>query len=677
MSALPMALFVALAPGAVSADSVRLDEVEVSVPRLERPLTTTPAAVSRVDGDTVRRGRVAVQLEEALNRVPGLFFQNRYNFAQNQRISMRGFGSRAPFGVRGIRIVVDGFPETLPDGQSQLDLIDLDAVRHIEVLRGPASVLHGNASGGVIAVTTRDGSEPGPASAARVVLGAHGERKVAVRDSAEDGPWRFHAGGSLLRRAGHREQSAVRKGLLTFKGVREFGRGRALTTAVSAVALPRAEDPGGLTADEVAADREQAAPMARALDAGQAVRQQRLGLRWTDPSLLPGEVRARFHYTQRDFEQQLPFHYPGAENFIAFDRDFVGTGLEYHERVGFMGRPGRLVVGLDADHQSDNRTRESVNTDGEVTALTQDEQQRATATGLFSQLELGLAERLDLTAGLRVDRVRFAIDDRLREPADASGTRRYTEPSGSLSLASEWSPDHGVYATLSTAFETPTFVEFANPEGTGFHPDLEPQRAVNREIGARGRGGRLSYDLALFSVRVRDGIVVAEDDEERDFYENAARSRREGVELGLEHDAADALALRATWTAADYRFRRFTDDQGVDHDGNRLPGLPRHQVFLEADWRPAPLRVALEVRHVGAVYADNANATSVDGYQLANLRLGREWRGWYGQTAEVWFSVDNLLDTEYHDNVRINAAAERYYEPGPGRTARIGLEARF
>lgn len=666
-----------LAPTALAAEGARLDGIEVSVPRLERPLTTTPAAVTRVAGEELQRDRPAIQLEEALDRVPGVHFQNRYNFAQNQRISIRGFGARAPFGVRGIRVVVDGFPETLPDGQSQLDMLDLDAVRHVEVLRGPSAVAHGNASGGVLSVTTRDGSEPGPGTAARALRGSHGLRKVAVRDSAVDGPWRFHASGSLTRRDGHRDQSAVRKGLLSFKGVREFERGRALTTAIGAVALPRAEDPGGLTAEEVAADRDQAHPDAEALDAGQEVRQQRLGLQWTDPALLPGEVRARFHYTHRDFEQQLPFYHGGAENFITIDRDFVGTGLAYHDRPELLGRSARLAVGLDADHQRDRRTRERVDLDGDVEALTQDERQEATAVGLFGQLEVGIAETLDLSLGARVDRLRFAIDDRLADPVDASGSRRFTEPSGSLSLAHTWAPEQSVYATVGTAFETPTFVEFANPDGAGFHPDLEPQRALNHEIGARGDAGRLSYELALFSVRERDAIVVADDGDDRDFYENAARTERRGLELGLEHFTTDTVSLRATWTAADYRFRRFVDEEGTDHADNHLPGVPRHEVLLAADWEPAPWRAGVEVRHVGEVHADNANETTVAAHERVDLRLGREWRGWYGQTASLWLGVDNLLDEEYHDNIRINAAGGRYFEPGPGRSVRVGAEARF
>lgn len=662
---------------ALAEEPIALDAIEVSAPRLERNPLTVPAAFDRVERDEVRRGREAIQLEESLNRVPGFFFQNRYNFAQGQRISSRGFGARAPFGVRGIRIRVDGFPETLPDGQSQVDMIDLDSVDRIETIRGPSSVLYGNATGGVIDVTTLDGGERDVGPQARTEFGRHGYRKFGLSGGEVDGPWRAHVSGSWFTSRGYRDQSEVRKGLVNMKATRAFGEQRELTGVLSAVSLPLAEDPGGLTREEAEGDRRQAAPLADALDTGQAVDQQRLGLTWQDGATYTGDLTARVFYTNRDFEQQLPF--PG-DSLIAFDRDFFGMGAEYRDDFELAGVSTRYIVGVDLDRQVDDRTRTRVDIDGNEGNLALDERQQATALGGFVQTDLGLTPTLDLTLGARVDRIRFRIEDNLTGDEDFSGNRRFTEPSHTVALGWSWSEGQRLYATAGTSFETPTFTEFANPDGGGgFNDNIEPAFAVNREVGARGAlAAGLDYNVALFSVRVKDEIVVKDDDGPRDFFENAAQTRRDGVELGLEYFVSGNVTLSGSYTWADYRFRDFTDFEGNDFAGNRLPGLPRNEVFLAADWRGDGGRfAAVELRHVGGVFADNANDEAVDSYNLVNVRAGQDWRAGTGEALRAWIGIDNLFAEEYFANVRVNAAGGRFFEPAPERLVRAGVELTF
>lgn len=665
-----------LVPLAAVGDAVELDPIEVGAPRIERAPLETPAAFDQVMREQVLQGREGIQLEESLNRVPGFHFQNRYNFAQGQRISTRGFGARAPFGVRGIRIRVDGFPETLPDGQSQVDMIDLDSVSRIETLRGPSSVLYGNATGGVIDVTTLDGAERATGPSFRTELGRHGYRKLGLSGGDVDGPWRYHVSGSWFRSDGYRDQSSVRKGLVNLKATREFAGDRELTTVLSAVDLPEAQDPGGLTAEDVASDRRAAAPAAKSLNARQEVRQQRLGFTWEDGDSLAGDLTARAFYTNRDFEQQLPF--PGSSR-IAFDRDFYGVGLEYRDDLDLAGLPTDYIVGFDLDRQVDDRTRNLVSPDATVGDRTVDERQQATALGVFAQSDIALAPTVDLTLGVRGDRIRFRIDDNLTEDEDFSGSRSFREPSQTAALGWSWAELHRVYATVGTSFETPTFTEFANPDGGGgFNEDLEPAFAVNREVGARGSlGENLDYNLALFSVRVKDEIVVAADGDERDFFENAAETRREGVELGLEHFTTDSVTLYGSYTWADYRFRDFTDGEGESFDGNRLPGLPRDEVFVEAAWRDGGRFVIVDARHVGGVFADNANEVDVGSYNLVNARLGREWSAGTGESLQAWVGIDNIFAEEYFANIRINAAGDRYFEPAPERLVRAGVEVTF
>jgi len=675
------ALFLAASLGLAvpaPADDGAMEPIVITAPRMERNLLDVPAAVDAVDREEIRSGRRGLTLDESLQRIPGLYFQNQYNFAQGLRISTRGFGARAPFGIRGIRLRVDGFPETLPDGQSQTDAIDLESAERIEVIRGPAAVAYGNAAGGVIDVTTADGRDMAYSPTISAQGGSDGYAKGGIRAGGNNGRWAYHISGSALRFDGFREQSRAQRDRVNAKVTRSFDGQRELQTVLTLMDNPVAEDPGGLTAERLERDRSSAAEGARKVDSGQDASQQRLGVRWRDGDWAGGALTVRSFYSHRDFEQQLPFS-PGP-SLLGYERDFFGLGTEFTSSVRVADVPVQYTIGGEADRQIDDRFRFDVDGGGTPTAQVADERQQATASGLFAQADLGVTDALDLSAGLRFDRVRFAIDDELTSDGDDSGSRRFDETSGSLGALYALSPDHRLYANISTAFETPTFTEFADPDGTGgFNPAIEPQQALNREIGARGRFGRdLRYQIALFRVDVDDEIVsFSFEGNERDFYENAAETRRDGVELGLDWIASERLSIAAAWTWSDYRFERFVDREGNDFTGNRLPGLPEHKLFVEADWRAADGRYARAgIRYVDSVYADNANEVPVDDYTTLDLRAGRVW-GAAGRRVEAWFGIDNATDIDHVANVRVNASGGRFFEPAPGRTFVAGLEVGF
>lgn len=652
--------------------------LEVTSPRLVRDLYETPAAVSVVSAPDIREGQQRLQLDESLDTVPGLFFQNRYNFAQNLRLSTRGFGARAPFGIRGIRIQVDGIPYTLPDGQSQIDAVDLDSAQRIEVIRGPSSVQYGNASGGVIDITTARGDDMPPGARLRQDVGSDDYYKTTAQANGTQGNTSGIATMSWLNYNGYREQSEVEKGLCNGRLSHEWGEGQRLTATFNALHTPKAEDPAGLTAGQVAEDRRQATDNAKRLDSGQDVDQQTLGLLYEAPAGGAGDLTVSTFFTRRDFRQQLPF--PGP-SLIAYDRQFYGISTDYQQDSQFAGRPLTWAVGADLHHQSDERRRYSVAFSGDVTGQTQEETQNATTAAVFAQGDLAVTERFNVSIGTRFDRLRLSVDDDKLDDGDDSGSRTYDEFSGFAGVSYRLAPRQQLYATIGTAFESPTFTEFANPDGSGgFNPDIEPQQALNREVGVRGSfGDGLSYDMALFSIRVDDEILPYEIDN-RTFYENAGRTERNGIELGLGWDISYAWRITSALTLADYRLRDFTDEQGNDADGNRLPGLPREQWVTEVEWRGGGQRfAALEWQYVGDLYAENSNQTNVSDYWLLGIRAGDSVR--IGrQSLNFYGGVRNLLDEDYFSNIRINANADRpveergYFEPAPGRTFYAGLE---
>jgi iron complex outermembrane recepter protein len=661
-------VLVALSPQAM-ADAVRLDPVTVTAPRLERPWLDTPAALGVVERDDLEQARQGLQMDEALVRIPGVNAQNRYNFAQDLRVSMRGFGARAAFGIRGIKVLVDDLPETTPDGQTQVDAIDLTALERMEVIRGPSSVLHGNATGGVLDIATRSG----PARTfvrPRAEAGSHGYRRLGTHAGGTQGDVAWHLSGWDLAMDGYRDHSRAEKRLAHARTDWTMAPGHRLTGVLTLLDAPRTDDPGALTSAEVAADRRAANPNALLYDAGQSATQQRLGLVYRGDWGEGGQIQARVFHTWRDFDNRLPFESGG---IVQYDRRFAGAGVQYTRDNRLGPWSGRVTAGLDLERQRDMRRRYD-NLQGTRGDLALDQREVAEAAGVFLQQALDLTDRLDVTLGLRRDRVRFSIDDRFFDDGDDSGDRSFLETSRLLSASYAWRPQHRVYATWGTAFETPSFTEFANPAGGGFNPAVAPQQAVNLELGFKGFAGLVQYDVALFRVDVRDELIPYQSEvpgDDRTYYENAGRTRREGIEAGVAWFPTTDLTLTGAWTWSDFRFRQFEDESG-SLSGRRLPAVPRQQLFLEAAWRPGRDYLIADVLVQDRQYADNANTERVSASTVVNLRGGRVFRhsGW---DVEMFLAVNNLFDEGYFANIRPNAAFGRYYEPAPGRNFFAGL----
>ncbi|MCK7543511.1 TonB-dependent receptor [Marinobacter bryozoorum] len=672
-----------MAQGAISDDQAETADttqnrpsILVTAPRLARSLQDTPAAVSAVTRDQIHQGQQGLQLDESLTIVPGLFLQNRNNFAQGQRIASRGFGARSPFGIRGIHVRVDGIPYTLPDGQAQVDAIDLDSAERIEVIRGPASVLYGNAAGGVIDVTTADGSQ---ASGAAIGLqgGSDGYRKLSASHGGDNGRWRHNLSFSALDFEGQRDQSEVEKRLFNGRIGYQIDEDRSLSALVNILDMPLAEDPGGLTLEEVEEDRDQAAPMSSRLDAGQEVEQQLVGLHYRDQDLGGGDLNLRGFASWRDFEQQLPF--PGSSR-IRYDRFYYGGSADYRRGLQILGQPSTIMVGTEVRRQEDDRSRFAVNTDREITARTGDEQQDATATGVFALADVDLSEQLTVSGGVRHDWVRLSIDDRfMADGVDNSGSRTLREWNGSLGALYRVSTEHSLYANVATAFETPTFTEFARPEGQGgFNSDVEPQKAISRELGLRGYLAMgIEYDLSLFRIDVDDELLPFEATDGRTYYQNAGETSRQGAELALDWYMTPAWRLHSALTMASYRFEDFDTDDN-DYSGLRMPGLPRHQWNNRLTWSGlGDTFASVEGLYSGDFYADNANTVKVDSSWVMNLKAGTGWQLGTDRRLKVYAGIRNLLEEDHYANVRINANGGRYYEPAPGLTFHSGLELVF
>lgn len=337
----------------------------------------------------------------------------------------------------------------------------------------------------------------------------------------------------------------------------------------------------------------------------------------------------------------------------------------------------RLITGIDVERQEDDRERFDVAEDGEVSGPFEKQDETAQSVGIFAQLETPLTQRLLGTLGVRYDNLRMKIDDKLQDPEDFSDDRTFREVSGLAGLSYEVVPNHRAYANVSTAFESPTFTEFANPEpgAAGFNPDLEEQESTTYEVGFKGATQRLRYDAALYRSNLRNELIPLDVDE-RDFFQNAGRTRRWGLELSAEYIATEHLRLNGAYSHQDFKYQKFEDDEGNDFAGNRLPGIPRNQLFGEARYSLSEGRyAAVEGLWIDRLFAEDPNDVEIGSHQVFNARVGTEsMKGpWLVQT---FVAVNNITNEQYFSNIRINASGNRFYEPAPERNVFAGVTIR-
>ena len=656
---------------------LQLDATVVTATRAPTSLRDVPAAVSVVDQRAIQEARPTVSLSEPLSRVPGTFVQDAGNQAQGPRIQIRGFGTRAAFGIREIRVILDGLPETLPDGQTELGDVDLESIARIEVLRGPASSLYGNASGGVIQLFTEDPPDV-PTVESRTLAGSYGLLKTSLKGGAVAGDVGAFVQGSYFSIAGFRDHAAAYDGTLNAKLRWTPGDATRVTLLANAFDGPLAQDPGGLTWQQAHANPRQARDLNVALDAGEATQQGRVGA-VVDHRTGPHALSAYAYVLYRDFDSRQPTLPANGDGAVAFHRTSPGGGLRYDLTQPLAGRAQTLTVGLDAQGQDDVRRRRA-NDAGARGALGTSERETVQGIGVYVREALFVSDDVQISGGVRYDDVAFAVDVAYPR-GDGDGARtfgRWSPAGGVLWTARPWL---SAYVNVGTAFQVPTTTELANPDGTGLNPAIAPQVSTTWEVGARaGRPEELSAGIAAYVLDVDDELVPYEAASGRTAFRNAGSSRRYGVELDAQARLTPWLGTigggdvdwTASFTAIDARYRRYATPAGT-FEGNDEPGIPPWQAYQQLAWRRAEgAFVALEALFVGGYYVDDANDARARGYPLVNLRAGLE-RDVGPVRVSPFVGVQNLVDASYAATVRLNALGGRFYEPAPGVNAYGGV----
>ncbi|HBR1691893.1 TonB-dependent receptor PqqU [Klebsiella quasipneumoniae] len=651
----------------------------------------TPAAVSVVNGDEMRQAAPRVNLSESLGAVPGLQVQNRQNYAQDLQLSIRGFGSRSTYGVRGLRIYVDGIPATMPDGQGQTSNIDIGSVDTLEVLRGPFSALYGNSSGGVINVTSQTGTQP-PTVEASSYYGSFGtwhygmKATGAVGDGSHAGDVDYTVSTNRFTTHGYRDHSGARKNLANARlGVRINDVSK-LTLLLNSVDI-KANDAGGLTADEWR-DNPRQSPRGDQYNTRKDTRQTQAGLRYERQLSDQDDLSVMMYAGERETTQyqsiprapQLkPSHAGGV---IDLTRHYQGIDTRLTHR-GELLVPVTLTAGLDYENMSERRKGyenfvmvNGAPQYGEQGALRRNERNLMWNVDPYLQTQWQLTDKLSFDAGVRYSSVWFDSNDYYITPGngDDSGDASYHKwlPAGSLkyALTDAWN----VYLSAGRGFETPTINELSyradNQSGLNF--GLKPSTNDTVEIGSKTRIGNGLLTAALFQTDTDNEIVVDSSSGGRTSYKNAGKTRRQGMELGLDQQFGESWRLKAAWTWLDATYR--TNVCGdASCNGNRIPGIARNMGYASFGYQPEQGWYAgSDIRYMSDIMANDENTAKAPSWTVVGLTTGYKWS--YGRMdMDLFGRVDNLFDREYVGSVIVNESNGRYYEPAPGRNYGIGL----
>ncbi len=661
----------------------------------------TPAAVSVVSGDDLRNSTAQVNLSESLGSVPGLQIQNRQNYAQDLQLSVRGFGSRSMYGVRGVRVYVDGIPATMPDGQGQTSNIDINSIDKVEVLRGPYSALYGNASGGVVNIDTQTGSQPTTLTAG-TYFGSYGSWRNSVKASGSTGDG-SHAGdvnytisGSRFTTNGYRDHSGTQKNLGNAKlGVR-IDDVSTLTLMLNSVSVD-ANDPGGLTRAEWK-DNPRQSPRGDTYNTRKSLDQTQVGLRYQremseNDQLTLTTWHGERHTTQY---QSIPVGvqnnpaYPGG--VIVLERKYSGidTRWKHQDQIGSV--PFSVIGGLDYETMTERRQGfQNYVIDNGTTELGEKGEQRRNEKNVMWNLDPYLQTSWDLTskwtldAGMRYSTVSFDSTDYYVTTGngDDSGSKRYHKllPMGSLNYAvtDAWN----VYLSAGRGFETPTINElsYRSVDGsqTGLNLGLKPSTSDTVELGSKTRIGYGLLTAAVFQTNTDNELVVEDSSNGRSVYKNAGKTRRQGVEMSFDQQFAENWQMKMAWTYLDATYRNSTcDDSGsCTPSGNRLPGVAKNMGYASLAWAPEQgWHAGADVRYMGSIQADDENDAKAPSYTVVGLSTGYKF-GWDKWSLDLFSRVDNLFDKAYVGSVIVNEGNGRYYEPAPGRNYGVGASLSY
>jgi iron complex outermembrane recepter protein len=697
-----------LCAGARGESSSELSTIVVTATRVAESSIDLPVSVDLVGQDAIHRGQLQVNLSESLISVPGVSIQSRQNYAQDLQLSVRGFGARSSFGVRGLRLYSDGIPGTMPDGQGQFSQFDLGSADHIEVLRGPFSALYGNSSGGVIAIFTED-AKPGFLIDGTAQYGTFNTERYAVKTEGDDGAVNYVLDAAHFQTDGYRFHSDAERDNFNSKLRFATSESSTLTLIANVVETPAVQDPLGLTRAQLATDPREAGTGAVQFNTRKSLGQEQLGLDYDDKLSANDELSAMLYTGHRATTQfqAIPVAtqrnaplYPGG--VIDLDRAYWGVDTHVTDSREFAGAPLQVVAGLNYDDLAEARLGylnfrgPQLGVEG---ALRRNEANHVDDFDQYVQAQWDPGAHWRLIAGVRNNLVEVTSHGHLPVLDDADSSVRYSAVNPVAGVTFRVNPAINLYGSYGKGFETPTLNDLAyrSVDGslTGLNLGLKPARSDNFEVGLKAGGEHVRADLAAFYIKTVDELAVLQNSGGRTVSQNIGETNRRGLELGISADWAGGFSARLAYTyiravvGEAYATCIAAPCNPLAHPGgplpanyktvnagSYLPAVPMNSLYAGLTWSYAPFGFSATLETLGRahIYVDDRNSDAAAGYWSSNLRAGfaQETRHW---RFSEYTALDNLADRGYVGSVIVNETNSRFFEPAPGRTGYIMFNA--
>ncbi len=671
-------------------DVTVLPTLHVEATRTDTTYLQTPASVFRIDAPQVDTSS-QVNLTEVVKGIPSLQLRNRENYAQDLQLSMRGFGARSTFGVRGIRLYVDGIPATMPDGQGQTSNIDLSSLDHVEVLTGPFSSLYGNSSGGTILTSTKEGQgkdsielsySGGSHDKSRAGLVLQGGAKGANEPS-------YVISSSYFDTDGYREHSGAEKVLNNAKLSWDLDDGSKIKWITNYVKI-HADDPQGLTHDQWNANPKQQVPFLKQFNVRKDIEQTQTGVTWSKPINDKNELYAMAYLGNRQVTQyqSIPKSTQDASinhagGVIDFERDYYGADFRWTGKELLPNTTLSVGVALDAMDE-DRKGFENFNlvngqpSYGVKGNLRRDEDNTLWNIDPYLQASWKFLPTWRLDTGVRYSNVHYKSKDNYLSNGDDSGKTDYSKVLPSAALSWQILPELMAYVSYAKGFETPTFTEMAyRPDGeSGFNFDLTASTSDTYETGLKSENQFGDFTLAVFQTKTKDDIVSAGNSNGRSTFRNADKTLREGVEFAWNKKLWRDLTATASYTYLDATFDADIPALGSIAQipsGNAIPGIAKNQAYASLAWQPSHgLYGGVDVQYMDKVYVNDTNSDAAPSYSVTSANVGYAWvmGDW---KVNSFARVDNLFDKNYAGSVIVNDGNGRYFEPADGRNWSAGL----
>lgn len=649
-----------------STTTITLNEISVEALKIETLKKKVPYSISVLDFKKIQKINQQLSLQEYIESVPGLFSLNANNYAQDLRISIRGFGARSAFGIRGIKIIVDGIPETTPDGQGQIDNIPIGLINKIEVLRGPSASFYGNAAGGVISINTID-SLSGKSNIVRSLFGSYNLTSHQLTSFLNNGNTNAIIYLNNTQTDGYREQSGLKQNIFNIKLRHNFSSKSVINAQFNYTNSPKAQDAGGLTLEEVGNNRKQARQRNIDYDTFEKIDQLKMGINWVKNFNQNLSLNSYTFFSTRDFYGKLPFESGG---IVDLDRKYYGLGARLKFSKSDQNPSHQFQIGMESSFQNDGRNR-FLNIKGIQgnNVFSQEEIFKNYAFYFLDQVKLN---KWVIRSSVRFDHLSIGTDNDIFN-------KRYNVFNPSFGLSKEIKRNQFLFINFSSSFETPTLSELsANPSGNeGFNLKLEPSRAFNYELGWKVSKPKFIMEANIFYIKSSNEILPyeLEDFPGRSFYKNSGATKRMGLELFTQLNWKN-IEVQSTFTSAKYLFE---DDKITTQDfkSNNLPGIPKSQFFInlihisKKNWI-----TKLTFENTGKFYANNSNSVLIDSYQKTRFQTGKSVDVKWSE-VDFFLGINNLLNQKYFDNIRLNAFGSRFYEPAPPRNVFTGFSLNF